>query len=303
MDHIDFHIHLYPPEIVRDAEKISESEPYFDALTHNSVHKWGTIDDLLPRMERDGVERAVVGGFAFRDMGLCRFCNDYIIDCVKRYPEKLDGMCLVPPLARGFDGEILRCAEAGLIGAGEFFPEGQGIDIADASQTWRLAGVLQEANLCVQWHTAEPVGHSYAGKGSVGPREAALFCMHHPEVRVIFAHLGGGLWLYELMPEMKLYLSNAYYDLAALPWLYEPAILKSIEATGVADKFLMGTDFPILDSLRYKKAIEMSGISRETIEKINRANAISLLKDLRSNSGGHSPFSPGLAPLNPLIFP
>ncbi|MDR1731779.1 MAG: amidohydrolase family protein [Synergistaceae bacterium] len=281
MNHIDFHIHLYPPEVIRDAEKISEREPYFNALTHNRVHKWATVDDLLSRMEKDGVERAVAGGFAFQDMGLCRLCNDYIIDCVRRYPDKLDGMCLVPPLARGFDREILRCAEAGLIGAGELFPEGQGIDITDESQTWRLAGVLHEVNLCVQWHSAEPVGHSYVGKGNVGPREAALFCMHHPEVRTIFAHLGGGLWLYELMPEMKLRLSNAYYDLAALPWLYEPAVLKTLETAGLEDKFLMGTDYPILDSTRYKKAFEASGIRETTLKKITRDNALSLLSELK----------------------
>lgn len=284
MTHIDFHIHLYPPEVIRDAEKISEREPYFKALTHNNVHKWATLDDLLPRMERDEVERAVVGGFAFQDLGLCRLCNDYIIECVKRHPEKLDGMCLVPPLARGFDVEVLRCADAGLIGVGELFPEGQGIDIADESQTWRFAGVLHEANLCVQWHTAEPVGHSYVGKGNVGPREAAFFCMHHPEIKVIFAHLGGGLWHYELMPEMKLYLSNAFYDLAALPWLYEPAVLKTIEAAGVADKFLMGTDFPILDSTRYIKALETSGISGKTAEQIARGNAIALLNAQRRSA-------------------
>ena len=281
MKSIDFHIHLYPPEIIRDAEKISECEPYFNALTHNSVHKWAVVDDLLLRMERDEVERSVVGGFAFQDLGLCKVCNDYIIDCVTRYPDKLYGMCLVPPLTRGSDEEILRCADAGLIGVGELFPEGQGIDISDASQTWRLAGALHEAGLFVLWHTAEPVGHTYTGKGNVGPKEAALFCMHHPEVKVVFAHLGGGLWLYELMPEMKLYLANAMYDLAALPWLYEPQILKTIESAGLADKFLMGTDFPILDSVRYKKSLMASGISEETIEKINRGNAFSLLAQLR----------------------
>jgi predicted TIM-barrel fold metal-dependent hydrolase len=285
MRHIDFHIHLYPPEIIRDAEKIAEREPYFDALIHNKVHRWATVDDLLPRMERDGVERAVVGGFAFRDLGLCRFCNDYIIKCVEENPDKLEGMCLVPPLARNFDKEVLRCAEAGLIGVGELFPEGQGIDLSDISQTWRLAGVLHETGLCVLWHTAEPVGHNYAGKGNVGPKEASLFCVHHPEVRVIFAHLGGGLWLYEGMPEMRLYLSNALYDLAALPWLYEPVVLKAIESAGVADKFLMGTDFPILDSSRYQKALSLSGVGENTVERINRGNATLLLKELKSRHG------------------
>ncbi|MDR1378154.1 MAG: amidohydrolase family protein [Synergistaceae bacterium] len=282
MKTIDFHIHLYPPDVIRDAEKISKREPYFDALVHNGVHKWATLDDLLPRMERDAVERAVVGGFAFRDLGLCRLCNDYIIECARKHPDKLDGLCLAPPLVRGSDKEILRCAEAGLIGVGELFPEGQGIDIADISQTWRLAGVLREANLCVLWHTAEPVGHAYVGKGNVGPKEAAAFCMHHPEIRVIFAHFGGGLWLYEQMPEMKLYLSNAFYDLAALPWLYEPKILKMIEASGVVRKFLMGTDFPILDSSRYEKALLESGLSDNTIEGIKRGNALMLLEELKS---------------------
>jgi predicted TIM-barrel fold metal-dependent hydrolase len=281
---IDFHIHLYPPEIIRDAEKISKREPYFDALVHNSVHKWATLDDLLPRMERDDVERAVIGGFAFQDLGLCRLCNDYVIECVGKHPDKLDGLCLVPPLARGFDEEILRCAEAGLIGVGELFPEGQGIDLSDISQTWRLAGVVHEARLCVLWHTAEPLGHEYAGKGNVGPREAAAFCVHHPEVRVIFAHLGGGLWLYEQMPEMKLYLSNAMYDLAALPWLYEPGILKAIESAGVAGKFLMGTDFPLLDSSRYKKAMSASGVGEDAARRINRDNAASLLSELKSRN-------------------
>ena len=280
MKSVDFHVHLYPPEIIREAESISRHEPYFDALIHNKVHKWGTVDDLLPRMERDGVDRAVVCGFAFRDLGLCRICNDYIIECVRRYPEKLDGFCLVPPLARGAEAEILRCAEAGLIGVGELFPEGQGVDIADSEHTWRLAGVLGESGLCLMWHTAEPVGHHYVGKGNVGPREAAAFCFNHPEIRVIFAHLGGGLWLYELMPEMGLYLSNAMYDLAALPWLYEPAVLKTIESAGLSRKFLMGTDFPILDSSRYEKAFAGSGIDGDTKYRINCGNALSLLAEL-----------------------
>ncbi|WP_299077438.1 amidohydrolase family protein, partial [uncultured Fretibacterium sp.] len=246
MKTVDFHIHVYPPEIIRDAESLSLREPYFNALTHNRVHRWATLEDLLDRMERDDVERAVVGGFAFRDLGLCRLCNDYIIEGVRKHPDRLSGLCLVPPMARGACEEILRCAEAGLVGVGELFPEGQNIDISDREQTWRLAGVLQEAGLFVLWHTAEPVGHGYVGKGNVGPREAAAFCWHHPEVRTVFAHLGGGLWLYELMPEMRLCLTNARYDLAALPWLYEPAVLRTIVDAGVAHKFLMGTDFPIL---------------------------------------------------------
>ena len=58
---VDFHVHVYPPEVIRDAESISKHEPYFDRLIHNKVHRWGTIDDLLMRMEEEGVERAIIG--------------------------------------------------------------------------------------------------------------------------------------------------------------------------------------------------------------------------------------------------
>ena len=287
MGSVDFHIHVYPPEIIRDAEKISERERYFNVLIHNNVHKWGTVEDLLQRMDRDKVERAVLGGFGFQDLGLCRVCNDYIIEWVKRCPERLTGLCLVPPLAKGAEKEVFRCAEAGLVGVGELFPEGQGIDISDVDQTWRFAGVLHEANLCALWHTAEPVGHAYGGKGNVGPKEAAAFCMNHPEVKTVFAHLGGGLWLYELMPEMRLYLTNARYDLAALPWLYDASILKVIETAGLSYKFLMGTDFPILDSTRYVKAIAASGITPDTIERVTRVNALEFLASLGQGSRKH----------------
>ena len=53
---VDFHVHVYPPEVIRDAELISKREPYFDRLIHSRVHRWGTIDDLLLRMEEEGRE-------------------------------------------------------------------------------------------------------------------------------------------------------------------------------------------------------------------------------------------------------
>ncbi|MBR1671519.1 MAG: amidohydrolase family protein [Fretibacterium sp.] len=274
---IDFHVRVYPPEIIRNAEAIARREPYFGALIHSRVHKWGTLDSLLEYMEREGVERAVAGGFAFQDLALCKLCNDYIIEGVKRHPDKLSGLCIVPPLARGAAEEILRCADAGLVGVGELFPEGQNLDLSDREQTWRLAGVLHEAGLFVLWHTAEPVGHIYTGKGNVGPREAASFCAHHPEVKTVFAHLGGGLWLYELMPEMKLCLANVRYDLAALPWLYEKKMLDTIQAAGLAHKFLMGTAFPILTASRYEPLFAGSGLEGSAKENILYLNALDLL--------------------------
>ena len=276
---IDFHVHVYPPEIIQNSELISKSEPYFNALTHNKVHRWATVDELLSTMKENGVERSVIFGFAFQDLGLCRICNDYVISAVKNYPKQLSGFCVVPPSARGFEAEIIRCAEQGLIGVGELFPEGQDFDITDKRETQNLVGILEELGMPLLLHTAEPVGHDYVGKGNIGPKEAAVFCSNNPELKVIFAHLGGGLWLYELMPEMKEILANAYYDLAALPWLYKPEILTAIKGAGLIEKFLFGSDFPILNPQRYEKIFTdsvASGLSAADIEAITRRNALEL---------------------------
>ncbi|NLK19001.1 MAG: amidohydrolase family protein [Synergistaceae bacterium] len=283
---VDCHVHVYPPEVVADAEKIGRTEEHFALLASGKVHKWASIEDVIEGMDRDGVDQSWIFGFAFKDQGLCSLCNDYVLEGIRRYPERLKGLAVVSPSVRGAEEEVIRRREEGFIGVGEIFPQGQNLDLTDIRQTWRLAGAADEAGMLLLIHTAEPVGHDYAGKGNVGPREAAEFCINHPEARVIFAHFGGGLWLYELMPEMRLYLSNARYDCAAWPWLYDPAVLAAMETAGVGDKIMYGSDFPILALPRYEKLLDASGVSDGVREKFLSGNALSFL------AGEESPVNP-----------
>lgn len=278
----DVHAHVYPQEFQRDQELISKTEPHFNLLTHNKVHRWGTADELVARMDETGVDETWIFGFAFRDPGLCRLCNDYVIDAVRRYPRRLKGFASVSPMAPGMTAEVERCADAGLIGVGELFPQGQNFALDDLRQTWRLAAVLEERGLILNVHTAEPVGHDYAGKGNVGPKEAAGFCINHPGVNVIFAHFGGGLWLYETMPEMKLYLKNARYDTAAWPFLYGPSVLGAAKAAGTLDKMLYGTDWPILDKKRFDTRLAACGLTEEEKNAFLGENAGRFLKQALS---------------------
>ena len=53
-------------------------------------------------------------------------------------------------------------------------------------------------------HASEPVGHRYPGKGRFTP-EACLRSGARPipALTIVFAHMGGGLFLYEMMPEVR----------------------------------------------------------------------------------------------------
>lgn len=268
---------LYPAANIRDAATIAKKEPYFELLSTGKVHKWATAEDVVVSMDRDGIDVSWIFGFAFKDPGLCALCNDYVIEAVRKYPTRLKGLAVVSPCTPGAGSEIVRCREQGLVGVGELFPGGQEFDISDIRQTWRLAGAVAETGMFLLVHSAEPVGHDYPGKGNTGPREAAEFCLHHPEVEIVFAHFGGGLWMYELMPEMKLALSNAYYDSAAWPWLYEPNLLCAMEAAGVLRKLFYGSDFPILSYPKYGKMIAASALERGEVEKLLHRNAFDFM--------------------------
>ncbi|MDO9508863.1 MAG: amidohydrolase family protein [Thermovirgaceae bacterium] len=282
---IDAHVHVYPPEIQADWETIAEKEPHFGSLCSGRAHKWATAEDVVEQMKADGVDVSWIAGFAFRDPGLCRVCNGYVIDAVKRSNGKLKGLAVVNPLSRGFEEEISRCREAGLIGVGELFPDGQVFDITDTRQTWRLVAQCHEKGMFLLLHVAEPVGHRYPGKGETGPKEAAEFCSNHPEVQVIFAHMGGGLWSYETMPEMRVALQNAWYDTAAAPYLYEPDVFASASAAGAGNKILYGSDFPLLGAERYEKMFSQSGLDEAVLAGIRGDNAASLLEKVRPFPG------------------
>jgi hypothetical protein len=121
------------------------------------------------------------------------------------------------------------------------------------------------------------VGHDYPGKGKAGPTEAAAFCLNHPGTAVVFAHMGGGLWQYEMMPEMKIYLQNAWYDTAAVPFLYEASVFRAVFAAGVGHKILYGSDFPLLGMKRYRRMLDEAGLDPEEEAELLGGNAQDVL--------------------------
>ena len=84
-----------------------------------------------------------------------------------------------------------------------------------------MAAVLRERGLPLLLHANEPVGHHYPGKSRFGP-EACVACAEPiPGLKLVFAHMGGGTFLYEAMPEFRQVLADVYYDTSAVPYLYD----------------------------------------------------------------------------------
>ena len=277
-NNIDFHVHITPPDIITNWEKYAEKEPYFSLLSNSKNNKFASAQDVIAALEVETsiFDRAVVFGFAFRDTGLCRYVNDYVIESVRQYPQRLIGFCVVSPLGEG-SKEIERCYSAGLKGVGELFPEGQGFDLEDKKETADITGACKELGLPLLLHANEPVGHAYAGKTDVSLRQLETFVTNNPDLNIVLAHWGGGLLFYETMSEIREKFHNVYYDTAATPFLYDERVYRAAKALGLCEKILFGSDFPLLPHSRYFSALEQSGLCVEEKEQILGKNAKKLL--------------------------
>jgi len=269
---IDFHTHIFAPEIIENKGRYLERDAWFASLYGGSKAKMAAAEDLIASMDEAGVDRSVALGFAWADQGLCAETNDYIIEATKRYPGHLIGFACVQPRASKAVYEVERCAAEGLRGIGELSPDGQGYALDDERVMAPVVEAAIALGLPVLVHASEPVGHIYPGKGTVTPDVIYRFVRGCPELPLICAHWGGGLPFYELMPEVAEACANVYYDTAASPYLYRDEVFPLV-AEVVGHKILFGSDYPLIGQKRLLDRIRDAGLPRDVLAKLLGENA------------------------------
>ena len=275
---IDFHTHVFPPEIKKHRNNYIERDPCFAILYSDPKAKIATADELIANMDEAGVDISVILNIGWTTHELCVETNDYIIDAVSRYPRRLVGFCAVQPQSvKAAAAEIERCAKVGIRGVGEMRPDIQLFDLGDEVIMDPLAEVLKANKLSLLLHASEPIGHEYPGKGGITPDILFPFIASFPDLTVVCAHWGGGLPFYALMPEVKKAMGNVYFDSAASPFLYTPEIYSQVIQLVGADKVLFGSDYPLLTQRRLLNEIETLDLAEKTKNLVLAGNALKLL--------------------------
>ena len=275
---IDFHTHILPPGIRKNRTHYLGQDTCFDILYANPKAKIATAEEIVENMDKEGIDISVVLNIGWSNHALCCETNDYIIEAIARYPDKLIGFCAIQPLAgEKAVRELERCIRGGVRGIGELRCDTQGFDITDKTLMSPIAEIAIENDLVVLTHSSEPVGHVYPGKGAITPDILYRLIQNFPELKVVCAHWCGGLPFYALMPEVAEALSNVYFDTAASPFLYHDTIFKHVVEIAGADKILFGSDYPLIKQNRIVKSIHSLGFSEETKSMILGGNAKRLL--------------------------
>src|SRR4030042_1313343 len=222
---IDFHTHIFPRYFREKRDGFFSQEPVFEALYRSANSRLASKDELLQSMEEQGIQRSVIFGFPWEKTEHFRRHNDYIIESVQRYPDKLTGFCCFSPLSPHAPSEVRRCLDAGLAGVGELAVYQSGFSRDIIRNLHEVMEICADRNVPVLFHTNEPVGHVYPGKTPVELSEIYALLKQYPSNRIILAHWGGGLFFYSLMKkEVRDVLKNVWFDTAAFPFLYYPTI-------------------------------------------------------------------------------
>jgi len=262
---IDIHTHIFSPEICRNREQFFSKEPAFELLYRDKKKSpMTTAEGLNAAMDQDGIRASVTFGFPWKQPKLMRRSNDYVLEAMTLYPNRLLGfVCLNPENPEALE-EGERCLKAGMKGVGEIalYTPSAGFSLVD-----RLSPLVEMATrwkVPILIHTSEPVGHQYPGKGHLPFSELYELIKLFPSTIFILAHWGGGLWWYQLMKrEVGKVLANTYFDTAASPFLYQPEIYEhAIKIMGV-EKILYGSDYPLLPLNRYLKEMNQAGLTSE----------------------------------------
>ena len=267
---IDAHVHMFPPELIEKRDRLAEKDPGFSTLYKDKRSRLASLDDLLDYMKRFDISGLVVCGFPFQDRETLTLQNDYLMEARSANPNIWPLVAINANDEEAALCETERCLKKGAVGVGEIAFYDKGLGQNELQSLDRLAQYLESQRATLMLHINEQVGHAYKGKTPADMPEIVRFVERHRGLRIILAHLGGGLCFYEFMPEIKESFTNVFYDTAAAPFLYSKEVYSFIEQF-LYDKTVFGSDFPLLSFAKYEKHLTV--FSKERREMVLYSNA------------------------------
>jgi len=275
---IDFHTHIFPPDIRADRQTYFPAEPEFGLLYSSPKAKMIGATELVAAMDRQGVGKAVVFGFPWKSGETFTRNNDYVMEAIHRFPDRLIGFGCFDPCHPKALQEARRCIENGLLGIGELAFYTCGIDTNSLERLAPIMDLCRAKNRPVLIHTNEPVGHVYPGKSPNTLRQIYELVRRFRENTIVLGHWGGGIFFYNLLKkEVAESLGNVYFDTAASPFLYDTRIYAVATQLAGSEKILFGSDYPLIPPSRYLEEFAQAGLTSADIENISGRNAARLI--------------------------
>ena len=277
--YVDVHVHPPTKEFLIDS-----GGRHVEAATKKFGHKieLRTFEQMLDEYTRCGVEKLVLFAWdAETTSHMPRVTNEFVAEVAHRYPERIVGFASVDPhkksAVKDFEYAIRELGLAGL----KLHPQVQAFEPNDPA-FYPLYAKCVELSVPVTFHT----GSTYWGAGLEGGGGVKLrfsdpmllddVAADFPELKLIMAHPGWP-WQDEQLA-IATHKSNVYIDLSGWSPKYFQPLLITYMTKMIPQKFLFGTDYPMLSPQRWLLDFDGLGLSSEIKSMVLSENAKNLLK-------------------------
>jgi uncharacterized protein len=275
---IDGHVHVFSPSVCKNRNNFFYDKNFI-LLYDNPRSKIIDAPQLLAKMSESGVGTSLCMGFAWMQDDDCSRENEYILRVAKENKGRIIPFASVPLECNNPEEYVKNLSSMGFAGIGEIAFYTQGFGAKEEKYLIEIFQACCDANICAVIHLNEPVGHTYAGKYHTDFSRLISIITEFPTLRLMLSHWGGGLFVYELMPEISKALASVWYDTAASPFLYSNKIYSTVCSIAGSKRIILGSDYPLMSIKKYIDGINEEFNNNEIIENICRNNAVRFLGD------------------------
>lgn len=262
------------------AQVVQKKDYKHSVDAHMHIHKSDEKEDMEFHAARAlfaassvGIQRAIVLSNAYSKMAYkdyARTQNNYVATEVKKNKEKLAGGCAVNPLMDWAFAEISKCKSEGLEVL-KIHPMSSGMDLRSLEDQKELKKILSHADklgftLLIHGHLPR-----------LGEAEELLKVLEaFPNMKVIIGHSLGR----EFIHLKKFHHPDFLVEISVAPiWAKSSAekdsLVSVIRKVGV-EKFIFGSDWPVIHPAETVKALSELPLTPEELEKIVYTNASAL---------------------------
>lgn len=248
---IDIHMHPWTRDFVIRNKPIVDACSFF-RIKEEELPK--SIQQLIDEMDKVGVEKGVILGQDFtnpsnKDFANYRLTNSWLKEISENYDKKLIPFAGVDPNSTDkAKKELKKCfKEYGFRGL-KIHSSVHAVYPNDKKKMYPLYEICQEYSSCVLFHT----GTTGLGGCKIiysKPEYLDEVCQDFPDLKIVMAHFG---WPWsDVAIAIALRNKNAYIDISG--WLprYIPENVISYMNSILSDKFLFGTDYPMIRHERW----------------------------------------------------
>ena len=276
---IDVHAHFATSKGVASMSKFNEAmEKYYGYKT-----KILTEEEMAKEFVEADVKGILIGIDAESNLGVPGTPNDYVAQVVKDYPDAFIGAfaCIDPWKGEMAIQELEHCIkDLGMLGlkfqsiAQAFFP--------DDRRFYPLYEKCVELKIPVQFHMGT-TGLGAGLPGGMGARIKYTRPIPHiddvaadfPDLTIIACHYSWP-WQDEMIAVL-LHKANVYNELSGWsPRYFSPAFKKEVNGR-LQDKFMFGSDYPVLAHQRLFQDWDAENFKPEVLEKVFYKNAQRIL--------------------------